>query len=165
MIRPHRLAIAGLPLFLVAACAHPAPGPNPQAETAQAPKNVPLATHPDAAQEVGAVASNRIAVTFPRGGTILTPEADKQLDLAARLFRDANPVLMFTTGYADVSGSEYANLLLSARRAEAVKKALVARGIPADRLLIRAYGVSDPANTDDPRAAENRRVTITWRLL
>jgi OOP family OmpA-OmpF porin len=95
----------------------------------------------------------------------LTPEANKQLDLAARLFRDANPVVMFTTGYTDQSGDEYSNVILSARRAEAVKRGLVARGIPANRLLIQALGESDPANTADPLAAENRRVTITWRLL
>jgi outer membrane protein OmpA-like peptidoglycan-associated protein len=150
---------------LLSACAHPDPGPNPPAEAAQAPPKVPLATKPSVGEEAGAVASNSIAVTFPHGGTALTPEADHQLDVAARLFRDANPVLMFTTGYADNSGTEYGNLLLSARRAQAVKKALVARGIPADRLLIRAYGVSDPANTEDPLSPENRRVTITWRLL
>jgi OOP family OmpA-OmpF porin len=104
-------------------------------------------------------------VLFPRGGDTLTPEANKQLDLAARLFRDANPVVMFTTGYTDQSGDEFANLVLSGRRAEAVKRGLVARGIPANRLLIQAMGESEPDNSTDPQAAENRRVTITWRLL
>ena len=102
---------------------------------------------------------------FPQGGTRLTPEANKQLDTAARLFRDANPVLMFTTGYADKSGDEYANLLLSARRAQVVKKALVARGLPAARLLLQALGASDPADSSDPTAPTNRRVVVTWRLL
>ena len=72
---------------------------------------------------------------------------------------------MFTTGYADRSGDEYRNVLLSARRAEAVKRALVARGIPADRLLIQALGESELANTANPDSPENRRVVITWRLL
>jgi OOP family OmpA-OmpF porin len=111
------------------------------------------------------VATNKVEVTFPDGGSKLTPEAGRQLDLAARLFRDVNPVLMFTTGHTDHSGDEYANLLLSARRAETVKRALVARGIPAERLLIQALGESDLADPSDPNAAENRRVTITWRLL
>ena len=39
---------------------------------------------------------------LPTGGTTLSPDADKQLDLAARLFRDANPVAMFVAGHADV---------------------------------------------------------------
>jgi outer membrane protein OmpA-like peptidoglycan-associated protein len=44
-----------------------------------------------------------------------------------------------------------------------VKDALVARGIPADRLELVAYGVAEPAVPADPTAAENRRVVISWR--
>jgi OOP family OmpA-OmpF porin len=115
--------------------------------------------------EASAVVNNKVVVTFPPGGTALSPEANRQLDTAARLFRDANPVLMFTTGYTDHSGDEYSNVLLSAKRAEAVKRALVARGIPADRLLLQALGESELANPSDPLSPENRRVVITWRLL
>ena len=150
---------------LLSACAHPAPGSNQAASAVQAPPDVPLATKPTPVQEVKAVTNDKIEIVFPNGGAHLTPAAEKQLDIAARLFRDANPVLMFTTGYADNRGDEYANLLLSARRAQVVKKALVARGIPADRLLLQALGASDPANSSDPNAQENRRVVVTWRLI
>lgn len=151
--------------ILLAGCAHPSPGNNAAAAAVQAPPDVPLATKPGAGQEVKAVANDKIEIVFPHGGSSLTHDADKQLDLAARLFRDANPVLMFTTGYSDNTGDEYSNLLLSARRAEVVKKALVARGIPADRLLLQALGASDPADTSDPAAAANCRVVVTWRLI
>jgi outer membrane protein OmpA-like peptidoglycan-associated protein len=151
--------------WLLSACATPNPGPNAAATAVQAPPNVPLATKPGAGQEVAAVAQNKIEVTFPLGGTALTPDADKQLDLAARLFRDANPVAMFVAGHADVSGDEYQNVIISAKRAQVVKQALVERGIAADRLLIQAYGASEPADSADPRAASNRRAVITWRLL
>ena len=150
---------------LVSACAHPSPGPNQAASAVQAPPTVPLPSKPTLTDEAKAVGNDKIQIVFPEGGTRLTPEANKQLDTAARLFRDANPVLMFTTGYADNTGDEYANLLLSARRAQVVKKALVARGIPADRLLLQALGASDPADSNDPTAPANRRVVVTWRLL
>jgi OOP family OmpA-OmpF porin len=169
------LTLAFLATALLGACASTKAGPNaeasvPPVQTAPPPPAPPLAlspvaTKPTVGQEVAAVAQNHVEVLFPDGGATITPAADKQLDLAARLFRDANPVLMFTTGHSDRSGDEYRNLLLSARRAEAVKRALVARGIPADRLLVQALGESELANTSDPDAAENRRVTITWRLL
>lgn len=152
-------------LLALAACAHPPPGPNKEAQAVQAPPAVPLATKPTTGQEVGAVANNQIQIQFANGSTQLGPDADKKLDLAARLFRDANPVLMFTTGYSDNNGDEYHNLLLSARRAQVVKKALVARGIPADRLLLRAYGTSDPISDQQPTDSANRRVVVTWRLL
>ncbi len=147
-----------------AACSSTTAGPNAAATTAVVPAPPP-ATKPTLGDEAGAVVSNKVDVTFPVGGATLTPNAEHQLDLAARLYRDAHPVLMFTTGYADRTGDEYQNVLLSARRAEAVKRALVARGIPADRLLIQALGESELANTSNPDSSENRRVVITWRLL
>ncbi len=148
----------------LAACSSTTAGPNAAAAavTASAP---PPAEKPSLGEVAGAVVNNQVDITFPAGGATLTPEANKQLDLAARLYRDAHPVLMFTTGYTDRSGDEYRNVLLSARRAQAVKLGLVARGIPADRLLIQALGESELANTSMPDSPQNRRVVITWRLL
>jgi outer membrane protein OmpA-like peptidoglycan-associated protein len=166
-----RVGSIGLPISLamcLTACAVPKAGPNAQASapvaTASAPP-APPASKPTIGQEVAAVANNKVEIIFQDGSATLTPDANKQLDLAARLYRDASPVAMFSTGYSDRSGDEFNNLLLSARRAEAVKRALVARGIPADRLLIQALGESDLADPSKPDAAINRRVTITWRLL
>ena len=151
----HGMALASV--LALAACATTPPPP--------APSSVETSSKPTLGQELGAVVNNKVQINFPRGGATLTPEADKQLDLAARLFRDANPVLMFTTGYTDGIGDEYANILLSARRAKAVKNGLVARGIPADRLLIQALGKSELADSNEPASPANRRVVITWRLL
>lgn len=153
------VALAGL----LAACAAPSTGP--AANNGAANTGPAASSKPTVGQEIAAVADNKITVTFPQGGAALTPDANKQLDLAARLYRDANPVAMFTAGYTDRSGDEFGNLLLSAERARAVKGGLVARGIPADRLLIQAFGSSELANSSDPQAAENRRVVVTWRLL
>ena len=153
-------ASAGVLTGLLAACA--APATRPDAGAGPAPT---ASTRPTVGQEIAAVADNKIVVTFPSGGAALTADANKQLDLAARLYRDANPVAMFTAGYTDRSGDEFGNLLLSAQRARAVKGGLVARGIPADRLLIQAFGSSELANSSDPLAPENRRVVVTWRLL
>ncbi len=158
LIRICSVVLAGL----LGACAAPAAGPaaNDGPATASA-----APSKPTIGQEIAAVADNKITVTFPEGGAVLTPDANKQLDLAARLYRDANPVAMFTAGYTDRTGDEFGNLLLSAQRARAVKGGLVARGIPADRLLIQAFGSSELANSSNPQAPENRRVVVTWRLL
>ena len=122
----HAMILTGS-LALLAACATPVAGPNAGATAANPPV---LESHPSVGQEVGALAENKVEVIFPVGGAVLTPAADRQLDLAARLYRDANPVAMFTSGYSDHSGDEYSNLLLSAKRAQAVKRGLVARGDP-----------------------------------
>lgn len=125
----------------------------------------PLASAPGVGQEIKAVAQNKVTVTFAEGSDRLTPEANKELDVAARLFRDVNPVMMFSIGHSDAQGDEFSNVLLSARRARTVKTALVARGIPPDRLSIQALGESEPANSSDRLSPENRRVTVMWRIV
>jgi len=56
----------------------------------------------------------------------------------------------------------YGNWELSADRANASRRELVAAGMPDDK-LIRVVGLaaSDPLEPDNPRAAMNRRITIT----
>ena len=81
-------------------CASPdRAGPNAAAATPPPPAAAPAKI--TASDELAAVAQNGVTVNFPRGGAALTSDGDRQLDLAVRLFRDANPVLMFTTGYSD----------------------------------------------------------------
>jgi OOP family OmpA-OmpF porin len=105
-----------------------------------------------------------VQVFFDRGSSTLTDAANKKLDQAARFYREGDSIVMFVvTGYADSTGGEYTNLLLSGQRALATKEALVARGIPAARLEVQAMGSSLPS---DPKAAvpeNNRRAVITWR--
>lgn len=161
MIRSKKLFSLSL-IVLLSACAHQEAAPNAGTDTVAV---TPPATQPTVGQEVSAVVQNKVDIKFPSGGAVLTPEANRQLDLAARLFRDANPVLMFSTGHSDRNGDEFSNLLLSARRAEVVKRGLVARGIPPQRLLVQALGGSDLADPSDPLSADNRRVVVTWRLL
>lgn len=65
-------------------------------------------------------------------------------------------------GHTDGIGVDTRNTPLSLRRAEAVRAALIARGIAADRLIAEGYGDSRPiANngTADGRA-RNRRIEI-----
>ena len=143
----------------VAGCAHQAPLPELPPAQQQAQKDVTIG------QEAGAAVRNKLQINFASGSDRLMPDADKQLDIAARLFRDVRPVSMFSTGYSDAVGGEFENLLLSARRARVVKAALVARGIPASQILMRAYGQSDPIDKAQPGAPGNRRVLVTWDIM
>ena len=151
----HIPAIALLASLAVAGCAGRAP----------APAEPTLATKPTVGQEVGAVADNKIEITFPAGSARLSPQAGQQLDVAARLFRDVGPARMFAAGHTDAQGEEFGNVVLAAQRARAVKQALVARGIPPDRLYIQSVGQSEPISRSDPNAAANRRVVVQWQIL
>jgi outer membrane protein OmpA-like peptidoglycan-associated protein len=64
-------------------------------------------------------------------------------------------------GHTDGKGSDASNQDLSERRAEAVKRYLIARyKLPAVNLISVGYGKSMLKNKDNPLAAENRRVQV-----
>jgi OOP family OmpA-OmpF porin len=104
-----------------------------------------------------------VQLFFDNGSSTLSAAADQKLDEVARLYREGHPLVRFVAGHADTSGSEYPNLVLSGQCALAAKQALVARGIPADRLQLRAMGTSLPSNPNEAVPEDNRRVVITWR--
>jgi len=67
-------------------------------------------------------------------------------------------------GHTDNSGSDAINVPLSSQRAEAVKAALVERGIAQDTLFAKGFGSSKPIadNTTDEGKAISRRTTFEW---
>lgn len=142
----------------LAACAHP---PSPSATASAAAASPQTASSSPNVQS--ASSSPNVQLFFDEDSSVLSAAAKEKLDNAARLYREGNPVVMYVTGHADSSGSEYPNLLLSGERAKAAKDALVARGIPASRLQLQAMGSSLPRDANNPVPQDNRRVVITWR--
>lgn len=139
-------------LLLVSACATV-----PQAlVVSPAPASAPALTAADATVKQSA---ESLTIEFASGASRLSQAALVQLDGAARLYRDAQPVVMIVAGHTDKAGSEFPNLLLSARRADSVKRVLVDRGVPAERLQLIAFGEAEPA----PPVMASRAVVITWR--
>jgi outer membrane protein OmpA-like peptidoglycan-associated protein len=170
------LKICGLfvPLLLAVGCSSTsqtspsqAAEDNPPAQTANAAPAPPQPAEPAQSAQSGSTqpSPEAVLVYFSEGSATLDPSAQPLVDYTARLFREGNPFVMTVVGHTDSVGQDYSNLVLSARRAAAVKQALVARGIPADRLQIQAVGVSDPAvqGSDESADAQNRRVRITWK--
>lgn len=92
----------------------------------------------------------------------LSDLSETAIDEAVAKAKELGDVEFSITGYADRRGTEDYNMKLSLRRAEAVKDAMVARGIPADRISVAARGESDPRveTADGVAESENRRVEI-----
>ena len=132
-----------------------------QTDPATAPINAPA---PGGEME-GATPAGKLVLLFKPGTEALSTENQEILDKASRLYREGRPIIMVVSGSTDAVGDSTRNLLLSQRRANAVARGLLARGIPADRTQILAKGETNPA-VEAPRGtpvAENRRVEITWR--
>ena len=107
--------------------------------------------------------SASLLITFETNSATLTARSKEQLDVVAATLKNEK-LREFTfnvEGHADARGSSDANRALSQQRAEAVRLYLISsRSVPAERLRAVGKGDSEPMNTRDIAAAENRRVTI-----
>jgi OmpA-OmpF porin, OOP family len=85
-----------------------------------------------------------------------------QLDPIVAEWRN-KPANFVIVGHADTVGTNAYNNKLSTMRAENVKKALVERGIAAERISARGVGEKDLAvpTPNEKRLRANRRVSIT----
>lgn len=135
------------------------------------PKAAPL---PEAAPVAAAAAEvppsppmvpNNYIVFFDFNKSSLTPEADRIVAAAASNAQQARVTTLEVTGHADRSGSDRYNMRLSQRRADVVRQALIAKGIPADEISVKAMGESQPLvpTADGVREAQNRRVQIVLK--
>lgn len=100
--------------------------------------------------------------SFKLGSAELPDMLRQQLDRFAEVLRGkkGSGRVVRIEGHADASGTDEGNLLLSQRRAEAVRDYLVKLG--ADPAMLQALGLGSkaPKVAGDPFAAENRRVEI-----
>ena len=99
---------------------------------------------------------------FETGSSRLTPTSSEQVDNIAAILKAYPAVSIKLGGYTDNVGNSAANQKLSGERADAVKAALVSRGIAADRLAAEGYGDAHPvADNATPEGREqNRRIAI-----
>ena len=93
----------------------------------------------------------------------LKPESDRALETMAGLLRKMGDRKMVIEGHTDDVGTENYNGDLSARRANAVRKALVfGHGVTPDRVSTRGMGEKKPMESNETIAgrARNRRVEL-----
>ena len=94
----------------------------------------------------------------------ITPEMQERIDAAAELGKTdaAKSLSVKLEGNCDEWGSDEYNFALGLKRADAVKKALVADGIDASRISMVSYGESNPVCTEHTKEcwAKNRRVNF-----
>jgi len=93
----------------------------------------------------------------------ITPQMQEKIDAAAKIGKTgAKSFNVKLEGNCDEWGSDEYNFALGLRRANAVKKALVADGIDASRISMVSYGKSNPVCTAHTKDcwAKNRRVNF-----
>ena len=100
-------------------------------------------------------------VQFDVDKATIKPASDALLDEVAKVIKDHPEIKrMEVQGHTDNSGTKNHNKILSGSRSEAVRKALVKRGVKEKLLTAKGYGQENPLVENDSEAnkAKNRRV-------
>jgi outer membrane protein OmpA-like peptidoglycan-associated protein len=101
-------------------------------------------------------------ILFDTGKDTLKPESDAVLaEIVALLKGDAN-LKVSIDGHTDNVGNAKANLALSKKRAESVKKYLTGKGVAVARLKADGFGDTKPVGPNDTEEGKalNRRVEL-----
>lgn len=100
---------------------------------------------------------------FESGKNIIKESSYESLEALADLLIKKGDWKLKIAGHTDSQGAEQANLILSKKRAEAVRDFLVQRGIAPERLIVQYFGEEKPIDTNDtPEGRQrNRRVEMT----
>jgi outer membrane protein OmpA-like peptidoglycan-associated protein len=101
-------------------------------------------------------------VLFNTGRAELNPGAGRKLDQLAQFLNQHPERRIEIDGFTDSVGPDDYNQDLSQRRADAVKTALLSRGIDASRITTQGYGKSFPVATNNDSGGRqlNRRVEV-----
>lgn len=100
-------------------------------------------------------------IRFGEASTRLEPSSERLLDEVARALRPCVGSIIAVTGHTDAGGNRQVNVALSQARAEAVRSALVRRGIPATNLRAAGVGSARPVEGLDPLDPANRRIEFS----
>lgn len=106
-----------------------------------------------------------MGLDFETGGATLSASSEPALDTAAQLLQAHPEFAILIVGHSDNQGALDANIALSKRRAEAVREALIARGVAPERLEAHGIGFLAPVatNATPEGMALNRRVELVLR--
>ena len=99
-------------------------------------------------------------INFQTGKAIIRRSSNRTLNAAVKILQEYPTLRVEISGHTDNRGKAEMNRELSKKRAEAVVKYMVDKGIGADRLIAKGFGPDRPVadNTKKKGRAQNRRV-------
>lgn len=166
-----------LALIVVAGCDKPQTqvvASQPAAESAPAPAPAPAPDPQQQFQEqlgpLGAVQNDQgwivalPSARFESGQTSFEPADSTRIDGIAAMLKNYPDVHVLVQSFTDDRGSAARNQTLSQQRADAVQRALIERGVDAERIRSVGRGEAQPVAGNDTASGRerNRRVEIVF---
>lgn len=102
-------------------------------------------------------------ILFDLNKATIRSESEETLQAIADIMKEYDNTNFHIGGHTDSTGSDAYNMKLSKERAEAVRDALISRGVEQQRLTSEGYGESKPiaSNNTSKGRQQNRRVEIS----
>ncbi len=123
--------------------------------------SAPIETGPfHCERDVEALLAVRV-IRFGEGSADIDPASGVLLDEVAAALRPCSGSIIAVAGHSDAVGDAAVNLKLSGERAQAVRQALVVRGLPRDSIRSQGYGSARPVEGLDPEDPANRRIEFS----
>jgi peptidoglycan-associated lipoprotein len=141
-------------LLVVAACSNNPPPPVAGGEIPHGVGGPGFA--PGSQQDLAATAGDRVFFAYDQ--STISDEGQQILQRQAQWLQRYPRASVTIEGHCDERGTREYNLALGERRAQAVKKVLVALGIPSSRIQTISYGKDRPivVGSDEAGYAQNR---------
>ncbi|WP_066766231.1 OmpA family protein [Croceicoccus pelagius] len=135
---------------------HWAKGSRPPVETVETVEPGPYHCQRD----VEALLAVRV-IRFAQSSAKIEDDSDLLLDEVAEALKPCRGSIIAVAGHSDSVGDAQVNLRLSRERADAVRDALVERGLPRASLRAEGYGSARPVEGLDPTDPANRRIEFS----
>lgn len=142
----------------------------PEPTKPDAPAEVPAATKtgPDATTDCKAEfadALSQSAIEFASNSAVIEKKSRPLLDTLAQIAKRCSRFRLVVEGHTDLSGGKAHNQTLSQKRADAVRWALIDRGVDMDHITAQGYGSSRPIERGTSEAANARNRRIEFAVL
>lgn len=110
----------------------------------------------------GIITKLKSDILFDSGKSAVKTSSKDNLNEMAEIMKKYPENVLTIVGYTDITGTSRFNEQLSKERADAVKKELVAAGLPANTITTHGFGPQNPVGDNDTADGrkQNRRVEI-----
>lgn len=104
-------------------------------------------------------------IFFDYDKATLRPESYPELDRVVELLNQNPNLKVEISGHTDSKGSDEYNLKLSQLRAKSVVDYIISKGIPANKLIAKGYGETQPIDTNETEEGRQNNRRVEFKVL